>query len=190
MNKSFFYKDFKYWLKENRSRFSCRPFITRVRRDSFLVMFQECNRLVYLCADKTGNFSVWSQYSGDVVLEKMISLYGKKEIERYGAASHSSLNDWIADFDYLLKQDDQGNYFCELCKTEEGMGFYSIYKTRKEFLRHESYEPFLKWCNEKINPANHIVFFPHHTQIGKLEDILNKSKEEPFFIFKIKEKLP
>jgi len=193
MNKSFFYKDFKYWLKENRCRFkTCTPYISKVSQKSFCVMFQECGGLLYLLVDKHGEFSVWSHYTGKDILKKFTVLYGEEEIDKYDKGNYRTLTDWVADFDYIFKKNAFGNYFCELCEianqVEGGREFYSIYKTRRDFLRTESYEPFLEWCNEKIVPSHHIIFYESYTKLGELEDVLSKSKKEPFYIFKIKEK--
>lgn len=174
MNKSFFYKDFKYWLKENRSRFICTPYISNVQNRSFHVMFQETNGFLIVSVTKGGQFTIWSRCSD----------------KEYLKSGHLLINDWIEDFDYALKKEADGSFYCDLCRqydeTEHGKFFDDFYDSRKSLLRDHCYGPFLKWCNKTIIPEHHIVIYPQYTKIGVLDDILKQDKDGPSLIFRIK----
>lgn len=166
MNRSFFYRHFKYWLNKNRKEFLVEPYIAHVRKNSFRVYFRGCKGLIFLLVNRSGEFSVWSYYKSEAVRQNFIEFYGK------AYKDENILMDWCYDIDYSLKKNAQGAYYCDFCIDENGKPF-KTFCTRSEFLIKQTYTHFLKWSNEVLAKSDCIAFYQNYTKIGQKKIILN-----------------
>ncbi|WP_127716731.1 hypothetical protein [Halobacteriovorax sp. HLS] len=166
MNKSFFYRDFKYWLKRNRSKFLVEPYIAHVRKDQFRVYFRGCKGLIYLKVDRWGEFSIWSYFKSELV--KMH--YEKHYSDRY--QYEGALIDWVESFDTSVWREDNGKYFCEFCSILPDR-HREYYKSRSDLMIDHCYSPFLEWCNEVLAKSDCIAFYECYTEVGVRKEILN-----------------
>ena len=169
MNRSFLYKNFRNWLKENRSRFKVEPYITDVTKDSFRVHFRGI-RGICLVVNRGSEFSIWSFCKDSIIFESYKNYYGEIVVNQKSRDEFNSLSDWVADFDLVCHRDTAGKYFCDLC--DEGQPQFG---TREELYRVHSYEPFLVWVNTILANADCIVFYVNYTLVGIKEEILKRN---------------
>jgi hypothetical protein len=168
-NRSFFYRHFNSWLKDNRHRFTASPYIAEVHRTSFKVYFQESGSSLYLLVGKLGEFSIWTRCRDKETLKKL-----------------SVDTDWVADFDYNLRKTPDGFYRCDFCLKP------THYATREQLLCDHSYEEFLDWSNKNIIDGHEVCFSDGVTFIGLVEEIIKKSHDAILYrhSIKIKPTLP
>lgn len=161
VNRSRFFRVFKKWLKENRSKFLyVIPYIACVDKNSFLVYFHGYKHFVVIGARTDGEFSAWSRF--DVPSTH-------KDFADYGPQS----SDWIGDFDTSIE-------YCSI------RGFYNsliiedhvYFKTKEEFWIKSSFEPLLEWVNEKLNPKMCMVMYAGHTKFISVDDVDKIKKDE------------
>lgn len=126
MNRSFFYRHFKNWIKINRSKFLIEPYILRVRKNEFRVYFRGLGNCYFLNVNKYGDFSLLSRYHSS----------------HFADYSY----EWVADFDYVIENEGSG-FYCKLCRGG-GDRTFDLFQTREEFVVNHSYIPFLEWINK------------------------------------------
>ena len=177
MNRSFFYRHFKYWLKVNRSKFLVEPYIAHVRKNSFRVYFRGCKGLIFLKVNRWGEFSIWSYFKSEIVNQHFVKFYGETDKDE------NVLMDWCWDFDYFLKKNALDVFYCDYCTDKSG-NTSETFSSRSKFLIKHSYVPFLNWCNEILFQADCIAFYENYTKIGQKKTILNATlpHEEREFI--------
>lgn len=174
-NRSFIYRHFKGWLKDNRKRFRCNPYITYIKKRSFRVMFQECEGQICLDVNQYGEFSIWSQFRD------------KKTIKY--AREHELVHcDWIADFDFYLCQTARGHFYCQWATGPSSEYQYQcLYNTKEELLIQQCYEPFLAWANENIVAGSKILFYESSARIISSDTQIKRTGEKLLYVYTIKE---
>lgn len=65
--------------------------------------------------------------------------------------------DLIGDFDVAERQTDQGYYSAFILPD-----WITYYPTREALFTQESFEPFLKWCNEKLATNQWLALYEYH----------------------------
>lgn len=123
MNRSFFYHNFRHWLKVNRSKFAYFPYISQVRKNTILVQFHGLKSKLTVCISRSGSFDVFAM----------------KSLE-------SAEFELIAEFDLYVQRESRG--YCLVWPSDEFKGKY--YLSRKDLYREHCYNRFLEWFNQNI----------------------------------------
>jgi len=153
MNRSFFFKDFKYWLKINRNRFIRNIYIRNVQKNYYNIYFQGLEKYLVATVKRGGEFSIWALTPLEII-DKDFPIA-------------KCLFDWIGDFDLYISRDHFGRFYWNY--EEEKNGIYSTrtqyIDNRNKFYVENCWEPFLKWTNEKLISGNEIRYFQSYVKI-------------------------
>ena len=149
MRRASWYRIVDRWLKENRSRFICLPYLLKGRNKHHAsIKFLGCKNYLEVCLSSWGSIDVMVFYSGD----------GRET------------SDLLCDFDYSPQRNSPAGFYCDLCHyTEDGgtkpVEQWKYYKSKKELIIEHSLEPMLKWCNEFIRQGSQILFYEFGAKI-------------------------
>lgn len=147
---TFIFLNFKKWLRNNIHRFSVRPYIEKVERTSFVLVFANVEN-IRVVFKKNGGVDV-------LVFKDM----GDK------AKSGKYIN-ILTDFDTYEAKDNKG-YFCSFSETP------IHYCDRNSIWEALVYELLLEWANEALVPGNYLCIYEYDG--GRGANILSSSQVE------------
>lgn len=119
------------WLKENQSRFSCQPYISKIYQNRMNIKFEGISPSVYLELRTCGNASIYVNYNGMM----------------------ADALTW--DPDISVSYDKEKGFYCGLCLPE----YIEYYPTAKDLYEQHCFETLLKWCNENFKPGAFLRFY-------------------------------
>jgi len=150
-NRSKSYRSFKAWLKINGSRFTSKPYIANVKKNSFDIYFKGCGSHICIHVSKDLSFSP------------------------YVYCLEYSDGDFVEEWDIGLRRDVFGRFYCSYCIEKK------FYKSMEVMLIEHCYEPMLDWVNRVLISENYIICYRGRVKFSTQEEVSLMSSSDRHF---------